>query len=110
MTDLIEVTLDENTKIYLEFNNTSSNCNEQFKPIGSASRVVEKAKDYFDDALLQIKTFSEYLARSVNDLSTSPSEIELGFSVKFSADAGIIISSISSEASITVKLKWSDSK
>ena len=35
-----------------------------------------------------------------------PDELELEFGIKFAADAGIIISSISSEANLTVKMKW----
>ena len=35
-----------------------------------------------------------------------PDEFEVEFAVKFSADAGIIISSIGTESSVTVKMKW----
>ena len=51
--------------------------------------------------------FSTSIADSIKNISD---EVEVEFSVKLSADAGIVISSVSTEASITVKLKWSKEK
>ena len=39
-----------------------------------------------------------------------PDEIELEFSVKFSADAGVIIAKAGAEASATITLTWKKEK
>jgi hypothetical protein len=109
MSNLIEVTLDENSKIYLEVSQESIKKSDgQFVPVASSGeKVIQKAKDYLDDNLNKIKVFSSSIANSIKSLDFAPNELEVEFGVKFAADAGIIISSISSEANITIKLKWS---
>jgi hypothetical protein len=110
MVNLIEVSLDENTKIYLEAAQDDIIEGGQFEAVRNPNRVIEKAKDYFDGTLNQIKTFANSIAHSVKDLVAEPDEVELEFSVKFAAEAGIVISSLSSEASVTIKLKWINPK
>lgn len=111
MPNFIEVQLDDQTKIYLETAKEDINKGEGglFAPVASNGRIIEKAKDFLDGAFDQIRTFSTSIARSINNLDVAPDEFEVEFAVKFAADAGIIISSVSSEASITIKLKWSKS-
>ena len=110
MAHLIEVTLDENTKIYLETVQDLDVKKGQFQPVGNTSGVIKKANDYFEGSLHQIKSFANKVASSVKDLDASPDEVELEFSVKFAAEAGVIISSLNSEASVKIKLKWSNTK
>lgn len=112
MSKLIEVELDENTKVYLETsrNEYQIDNNRAFEPVTSNGRVIKKAKDFLETSLNQICAFSSSIADSVKNQNISPDELEMEFSVKFSADAGIIISNVCSEANVSVKLKWSKSK
>ena len=104
MAKLISVQLDKDTKIYLE---TADICTSKKDPMleeaGAGDWVIDKTKEYFDKVLSQIKVFSSSIADSIKNISE---EVEVEFSVKLAADAGIVISSVSTEASITVKLKW----
>ena len=107
MNKLISIPLDDETTIFLEASNLL--CNESdpmLEEAGAGERVIEKSGEYLDLALRQIKKFSASISESVKGISD---EVEVEFSVKLSADAGIIISSISTEASVTVKLKWTNS-
>jgi len=110
MAKLIEISLDENTKIYLESAQDDITEDGQFEAVRNPNEVIEKAKDYFDGTLNQIRVFANSIANSVKDLVVKPDEVELEFSVKFAAEAGIVISSLSSEASVTIKLKWINPK
>ena len=109
MANLIEISLDENTKIYIESATSDIFDGRQFKDVRNSGGIITKANDYFEEALNQIKVFANGVASSVKELSSSPNEIELEFAVKFAAEAGIVVTSLSSEANITIKLKWSDS-
>jgi len=111
MPNFIEITLDENTKIYLETakDDIKKGDGSLFIPAASDGQILEKTKKYLDDTLNQIKVFSNKIADSIKSLDITPDEFEVDFAVKFSAEAGIIISSVSSEASITIKLKWTKS-
>lgn len=108
MSNFIEVHLDDNTTVYLETAKNDMQKAEDglFTPVASNGRIIEKTKDFLDATFNQIKTFSNEIANTISNIDVTPDEFEVEFGVKFSADAGIIISSISSEASITVKLKW----
>ena len=78
-----------------------------FEEAGASDWVIDKTKEYFDKVLSQIKVFSSSVADSIKNISD---EVEVEFSVKLAADAGVVISSVSTEASITVKLKWEKPK
>lgn len=108
MAKLIKVQLDEQTNIYLE---TTDICTDKQDPMleeaGASERIIEKSKEYFDKALSQINTFSSSIASSIKNISD---EVEVEFSIKLAADAGIIISKVNTEASLTVRLKWEKAK
>ena len=106
MSKFIEITLDENTTIYIESAKEDIHNNGQFVDVKNSNGVIAKASDYFERSLNQIKTFANSIANSVNDLPSSPKEVELEFAVKFAAEAGIIVTSLNTEANIIVKLKW----
>lgn len=107
MAKLIAVQLDDETKVYLE---TTDVCTTRPDPMreeaGSSEWILDKTKEYFDKVLSQIRVVSTNIADSIRDISD---EVEVEFSVKLAADAGIVISTVSTEAAITVKLKWSKS-
>ena len=42
----------------------------------------------------------------VREVPVAPTEIELEMGIKLSADAGIILASVASEANLSLKLKW----
>lgn len=112
MSNFIAVQLDDNTKIYLETakDDIEKGVDGLFVPVSSNGHIIEKTKDFFDNTLEQIKTFSNGISNAVKNFDASPDEVEVEFSVKFSADVGIIISSASSESGITIKMKWKKSK
>ena len=85
MTNLIEISLDENTKIYIESATDYVFGGKQFKDVKNSGDVIAKANDYFEGALNQIKAFANSVAGSVKDLPSAPNEVELEFAVKFAA-------------------------
>ena len=114
--DYIELKLDENTSILIE---PAKNDNCALNSTGSSSwdigvsakdtgrRVLEKTKDYFDETMKQVKSFSSGIIRQFSDMEQGPDEIEVEFSVSFGVDAGAVITSVNSESSLTFRLKWS---
>jgi len=104
MAKLIGVQLDNETKIYLETTDVrTARKDPMLEEASAGERVIDKTKEYLDKVLSQVRTFSSSVADSIRNISD---EVEVEFSVKLAADAGIVISSVSTEASITVRLKW----
>ena len=109
MPKMIEVLLDDGAKIYFETCDVDDDSEELFDSV-TGSRLVHKTKDFLSSTFTQIKMFSNELAESIKNINFQPDEFEVEFSVKFTANSGIIISSVASEASMTVKMKWDKSK
>lgn len=69
---------------------------------GSSLKVPKS----FEDAIAPLKSISNSLINNIKEIATSPDEVEIELGIKFSASAGIIITSIDSEAVLNLKLKW----
>ena len=108
MAKLIGVQLDNETKIYLETTDVHTTKKDpMLEEAGAGEWVIDKTKEYLDKVLHQVKVFSINIADSIRNISD---EVEVAFSVKLAADASIVVSSVSTEATITVKLKWNKAK
>lgn len=113
MADYIALQLDDNTQIYIETTDSSESLtvsegpwDEGVTSASDAKRIIHRTKDYFDAAMDQVKIFSRGVIEQFKDVEHGPNEIEVEFSVKFGIDAGAIITSVSSESSLTFHLKW----
>lgn len=104
MASLIEIKLDNGMKIFVEASQVDES--DDLLEHVSTNRIITKTKKFLTEAFDQIKAFSNGIAESISTMEFRPDEFEVGFAVKFSADAGIIISSIGTESSVTVKMKW----
>ncbi len=72
--------------------------------------VLETAKQSFNDALKPLKEISNSIIDSVRQISNAPDEVEVELGLKFSAKAGIILTSLDSEVNFKITLKWQKSK
>ena len=108
MRDYIEVIIDDETNIKIELADSAFAGGDDplVENVASGGKVIKKAKDFLDSSLEQINIFSNSIAHSIKNSKYCPDEFELEFAVKFGADAGIIISTVSTEANVTVKMKW----
>ena len=104
MANLIEVQLDNGMKIFIETSQVDES--DDLLEHVSANRIITKTKEFLTESFEQVKAFSNGISESISTMELKPDEIEIEFAVKFSADAGIIISSIGTESSVTVKMKW----
>lgn len=104
MANLIEVQLDNGMKIFIEASRVDES--DDLLEHVSANKIITKTKEFLTEAFNQVKAFSNGISESISTMEFKPDEFEVEFAVKFSADAGIIISSIGTESSVTVKMKW----
>lgn len=109
---LIEISIDDNTKIYIESTDyqISRDVDQVMKQAASEEKIIKKAKDYLDNSMEQIKYFSNSVAKSIKNIDMCPDEFEIEFGAKFTTDVGVIISSIGAEVDLTVKMKWNKTK
>lgn len=112
MKKLIEVSVDDQMKLYIEADEQQllDDADPLLMPSASEGKIIKKTQSFLEQSVTQIKSFSSNIAKSIKSSDTCPDEFELEFAVKFAADAGIVISSINTEANIIVKMKWNNNK
>ncbi len=63
-----------------------------------------RAAQTFEQAMGRMKAIAAMVAASVRELSPDETELELGF--KLSAEAGVVLTKLSGDGHITLKLTW----
>lgn len=76
------------------------------------TQAINKANFTFNDAIGKVRPIAEAFIHMVTGLTEPPSEMEVEFSLKLSAKAGVIVTSAGLDANYTVRLTWkhNDSK
>ena len=68
--------------------------------------LPQQSAEALNQAMGTIKTMAKRTLETIDTLANKPSEVEVEFGIKVSAEAGAIISKVGGEGNITVKLKW----
>ena len=78
----------------------------------SGETVLSQMEDAFDEAMNTIRVCATGFVESVSDFSSkaTPQEISLEFGLAFKAEAGIVITKTSGEATLKVELTWKKSE
>ena len=63
-------------------------------------------KKKLESALAPLKDFSNDMIHSIKQLVHTPDETVIEMGLKFSAKAGIVITSVDSEANLKISMKW----
>jgi len=69
--------------------------------------AVIKAQQTLEDALENVKPAAEAILTKLKGITDPPDEVEVTFSLKVSAEAGVFVASGSLEANYAVKMSWS---
>lgn len=102
MKRLIEFSLETGNSISVEVEDVEGN----LIPAASPNEVITRASQTFEDTLEKIKPAANVMITKLRELSHSPDEVQVEFGIKFSAEVGAIISSVSGEANYKVTLMW----
>jgi len=69
-------------------------------------RIIQDAIVNFEKSLEPLKSISNSIFNSVKEIADSPDEINVELGLKFSAKAGLILTSLDGEANLKITLKW----
>jgi hypothetical protein len=107
MKKLLEMKLDTGETVFMEIEDSyapairGGECDYD----RSGERNSESARLSFNQAISCIKPVADTLLASLKDINT-PAEITLEFGVTFNAKAGVVFTSVESEASFKVGITW----
>jgi hypothetical protein len=106
MKKILQYEAEDGTPLLIEVNDTVTEATR-----GSDERgVIQNAKESFDKALKPLKDVSNSIVNCIKDITHSPEEVEVELGLKFTAKAGIILTSLDSEAHLKVVFKWKNEK
>lgn len=100
MSRLVEFPLSGGGKVLVEVDEATGGPVRAERP----GEVAETAKKTFDEAVGSIRAIAEKVVAQVRDLG--PNTVEVEFSVKFNAEAGVILAKTAGEGACTIKLSW----
>ena len=70
--------------------------------------LAAKSSEVIDEAMGTINEMSERFRQTVERMPVRPSQIELSFGIKLSAEVGAIVSRVGGEAALGVRMVWAD--
>lgn len=104
---LAQFELEDGTPFLVEIDEPESSAIERVALV-ETGEMVYKAKKNLDEALEAIKPVaSTVVSKLKSGLTTPADEVEVTFGLKLSAEAGVVFSSVGSEVTFEIKLKWS---
>lgn len=109
MNDYIEIDISGDTKLFIQTNSAEKNGTgtRKMRDVSYKNNKILKAtKAQFEQSLDAVKYVGQSLSEKFKDLQ--PDNVEIEFGITLSAEANVIISSISTEANFKVKLTWKD--
>lgn len=108
MKRLLQFSTEDGQEFFVELNgdNLPHEPVRGFSPEESKRGVIQNAMINFEKSLEPLKAISGSIINSVKDVSGSPDEIEVELGLKFSAKAGIILTTLDGEANLKIILKW----
>lgn len=70
--------------------------------------LAAKSSEAVDEAMGTIKEMSRRFNNTVEQMPNRPSQIELSFGIKLTAEAGALLAKVGGEAAIGVRMVWGD--
>ena len=111
MKKLLQFSTNEGEDFFVEVTESSVEVPMRGGSSEAASRgIIQNASGSFEKALKPLKEISNSIINSIKEIANSPDEIEVGLGLKFTATAGVILTSLESEANLKIVLKWAKSK
>jgi hypothetical protein len=106
---MIEFTLENGETATMQFAETESSSTGgrpgTHRGVGRSNNEIVQAPRRFDEAVKCIAPIGNALLSSLKNID-KPDEINLEFAISFNGKAGVVFSSIESNASFKVSIKW----
>jgi hypothetical protein len=74
--------------------------------VRKVSNFQEKTVDAIDSAMSTIYSTATHINKTIEALEVKPSNVEVNFGVKVTAESGAIIAKAGGEANFSIKITW----
>ena len=104
MKNLLEFKLENGESAFMQIEASDAQTRQRGSRSNDEAEPIQAPRS-FDDAIRCVAPIGNALLSSLKDINT-PDEINLEFAISFNGKAGVVFSSIESEASFKVNIKW----
>lgn len=77
-------------------------------PTARPTELAAKSAQALGKAMGTIQALANRTTEAINKLSKKPQEFELEFGIKIDAEVGALVSKVSSEGNLKIKMVWRD--
>jgi Trypsin-co-occurring domain 1 len=102
---LAQFTLEDGTLFLVEVDEPDNSAIQRVSVV-ETDELVYKAKQTLEEALDKVTPVASRVISKLRGLANPADGVEVTFGLKLSAEAGVIFSSVGSEVTFEVKLKW----
>jgi len=100
---LVSMPLDEGGEVLLE---VAGDDEQGFQRVGRGEDAVKRAAETMQNALGQLRPTAQTVIDQFRTLSDAPDKISLGFGIKVTGEAQLVIAKAASEANFQVSIEW----
>jgi len=100
---LVSMPLDEGGEVLLE---VAGDDEQGFQRVGRGEDAVKRAAETMQNALGQLRPTAQTVIDQFRTLSEAPDKISLGFGIKVTGEAQLVIAKAASEANFQVSIEW----
>jgi Trypsin-co-occurring domain 1 len=109
MDRVVQFPLDDGGSVLVRVSDDPFQAEEVTRGLGGPSGVLGRAQETFEETVSQVLPAAQGLVRRLRSALDSPDEITVEFGVELNAQAGAILASASSAASLRVSVSWKGS-
>jgi hypothetical protein len=114
---IIKSTLSDGTELMIETDDIIQKEmlteKDDFRSVSSSvEKIVDSGKNLFHETISRIQLCAAEISTGINNIKEAlrPDEVEASLAFKLTAEAGVILTKLSGEAQLTVKLVWKNEK
>jgi hypothetical protein len=108
MTDVLVLEAADGSRLAIEAVYPPGSPGDGGRPVmrGRVDDVVDEVHERFEDVLERLRGSLEPLVGSLRDIAADADDVEIQFGVGFTAEAGVVISSLSGGANFSITIRW----
>jgi hypothetical protein len=102
MTEVVRIPMEDGGFLLVEVGDDG----HALERAGRADNAVRSATETLQEALARIQPGVEAVMRQIRELPGPPEKVSIGFGIKFTGEANVVIAKAAAEANFTVSAEW----
>jgi hypothetical protein len=98
-----KASISEQTMVLVEF---QDDVDDEYRDVSAMKDIAERSAEALNKAMNTIRSLAQQVAATVDQMTDTPSQVEVEFGIVFKGENDVFIAKTGVECSISVKLIW----